>query len=482
MVSANSDRPDTVTHRHPLPTRMRTLLISLNTVDTPFPVFPLGVAYLRDAVAAAGHEVELFDCLVDADDTLDELLRRFDPQLVAFSLRNVDNVRADDALSYIAGLRAGVERVRARCAAPVVFGGAGFSVFPQEIFQLTGADYGIRGEGEIALPQLLGWLEHRQGALDAIPGLLYRSADGDVCNTPPANVVPPARAPFAPDPAWVAAYRARGAVFNVQTQRGCPLHCSYCTYPLIEGAQRRLHEYARVVDEMRRWRELGVRYVFVVDSVLNTSIRHLRRLGEAILAAGVEIEWGCFLRPNGVGLDDLLLLKRAGLRHIEFGTDSFADAMLASYGKSFTFPMIATASAHAEQAGIHYCHFLILGGPGETEQTLEQTFARSQTLPGGVFFAFPGVRVYPDTPLWHGLRARGIAMPDNLLAPFFFVEPGLTVQGIAEQLTRWCCADARWAPAELPPQFGALTARFRARGVEGPLWEYVPLMARMAPA
>jgi radical SAM superfamily enzyme YgiQ (UPF0313 family) len=461
---------------------MRILLISLNTVDLPFPVFPLGVAYLRDAVAAAGHEVELFDCLIDADDTLDERLRRLAPDVVAFSLRNVDNVRADDAVSYIAGLRATVDRVRARCAAQVVFGGAGFSVFPAEILALTGADFGIRGDGETALPQLLRWLEQRQGSLGAIPGLVYRSADGGVRHTPPANAVPPGRAPFAPDPAWVAAYRSRGAVFNVQTQRGCPLKCSYCTYPLIEGRRRRLHEYERVVEEMRRWRELGVRYVFMVDSVLNTSIKHLRRLGEAILAAGVEIEWGCFLRPNGVGLDDLLLLQRAGLRHIEFGTDSFSDVMLASYRKSFTFPMIASASAHAEQAGIHHCHFLVLGGPGETAQTLEQTFARSRTLPGGVFFAFPGVRVYPDTPLWHGLRNRGIAMPDDLLAPFFFVEPGLTVQGIAERLAGWSCADARWAPAELPPQFAALTARLRARGVEGPLWEYLPRMPRMAPA
>lgn len=460
---------------------MRVLLVSLNTVAIPYPVFPLGVAYLRDAVMAAGHAVDVFDSLLEPEDALEDRLQRFVPDVVGFSLRNIDNVRADAAVSYIAGLRASVERVRAVCAAKVIFGGAGFSVFPQEILELTGADFGIRGEGEIAFPQLLRCLEGRGGDLRSVPGLLYRNGEGEaVSHNPPRNAALLESPAFDPDPAWVAAYRARGAIFNVQTQRGCPLKCCYCTYPLIEGARRRLHDYARVVDEMRRWRELGVRYVFVVDSVLNTSVNHLRRLGEAILAAAVEIEWGCFLRPNGVRLDDLRLLKKAGLRHIEFGSDSFADTMLESYGKSFTFPMIEQASAHAQEAGIHYCHFLILGGPGETSQTLEETFARSETLPGGVFFAFPGTRVYPHTPLWHHLRARGVALPDNLLAPFFFIEEGLTAEGIAAQLEARSRVDARWAPADLPEHFEALSARFRARGVEGPLWEYLPALQRLA--
>ncbi len=460
---------------------MRVLLVSLNTVAIPYPVFPLGVAYLRDAVMAAGHEVNVFDSLLEADDALEDRLQRFAPDVVGFSLRNIDNVRADDAVSYIAGLRASVERVRAVCAAKVIFGGAGFSVFPQEILELTGADFGIRGEGEIAFPQLLRCLDGRGGDLQSVPGLLYRSGEsGAVSDNPPLNGALSESPAFDPDPEWVAAYRARGAIFNVQTQRGCPLKCCYCTYPLIEGSRRRLHDYARVVGEMRRWRELGVRYVFVVDSVLNTSVNHLRRLGEAILAAGVEIEWGCFLRPNGVHLDDLRLLKKAGLRHIEFGSDSFADRMLESYGKSFTFSMIEQASAHAQEAGIHYCHFLILGGPGETVQTLEETFVRSETLPGGVFFAFPGTRVYPHTPLWHRLRARGVALPDNLLAPFFFIEEGLTVDGITGMLDARSRVDTRWAPADLPENFDALAARFRARGVEGPLWEYLPALQRLA--
>ncbi|MCC5806223.1 MAG: cobalamin-dependent protein [Opitutales bacterium] len=459
--------------------RMRILLVNLNTVADPFPVFPLGLAYVREALEAEGHAVDVFDDLLEDVDAFPGRVRDFVPDVIGFSLRNIDNVRADDAVSYIEGLRARVLTARAAVPAKIVFGGAGFSIFPEEILRLTGADYGISGEGEAAFPALARILAGDGGDPADVPGLLHRR-DGRIHRVPPQPAVRHACPPFNPGPAWVEAYRERGAIFNVQTQRGCPLHCSYCTYPLIEGSRRRLRDYGRVVEEMRRWRELGVRYVFVVDSVLNTTAEHMRGLGEAILAAGVEIQWGCFLRPHRINADDLRRLREAGLRHIEFGSDSFSDTMLKAYGKSFTFSMIADASAAAEAAGVHYCHFLIPGGPGETRKTLDETFERAESLPGGVFFAFPGVRVYPGTPLWHQLRAHGTGLPDNLLAPWFYIEEGLTVEEINGLLRQQSRRDPRWVPSELPAQFGALAARFRKRGIEGPLWEYFPLMNRFA--
>ncbi len=458
---------------------MRILLVNLNRVSDPFPVFPLGLAYVRDALEAEGHTVGIFDDLLEDAGTFPGRTRAFAPGIIGFSLRNIDNVRADAAVSYIEGLRTRVQAARAAAPAKIVFGGAGFSIFPEEILRLTGADYGISGEGETALPALARILEEEGGDPARVPGLLHRENDR-IHRVPPQPADRRECLPFNPDPEWAGAYRDRGAIFNVQTQRGCPLHCSYCTYPLIEGARRRLRDYGRVVGELRRWRELGVRYVFVVDSVLNTTAAHMRGLGEAILASGVEIEWGCFLRPHNVGADDLRRLREAGLRHIEFGSDSFSDAMLKAYGKSFTFSMIAEASAAAEAAGVHHCHFLIPGGPGETRDTLDETFTRAESLPGGVFFAFPGVRVYPGTPLWHRLRARGADLPDNLLAPWFYTEDGLSVEEITALLRQQARRDPRWVPAEMPAQFGTLAARFRKRGVEGPLWEYFPLLNRFA--
>ena len=195
------------------------------------------------------------------------------------------------------------------------------------------------------------------------------------------------------------AYLAQGSLPGVQTQRGCPLHCCYCTYPLIEGARSRFLGAEAVVEELRRLSALGVKYVFFVDSVFNTSDEHVTEVCEALIRADLGVQWECFLRPRGVTRELLRLMQRAGLSHIEFGSDSFSDSVLRSYGKSFTFEEIHAASTHAHELGMRYSHFIIFGGPGETPASVEETLARAKTLPGAYYFATLGVRIYPDTAL-----------------------------------------------------------------------------------
>jgi hypothetical protein len=90
--------------------------------------------------------------------------------------------------------------------------------------------------------------------------------------------------------------------------------------------------------------QAGGRYAFVVDSVFNSSPTHVQETCEAILRRRLRLRWGCFLRPQGLNRDLMRLMARAGLSHIEFGTDSFCDSVLAAYGKHFTFADILDAA------------------------------------------------------------------------------------------------------------------------------------------
>ena len=111
---------------------------------------------------------------------------------------------------------------------------------------------------------------------------------------------------------------------------------------------------------------------------------------------------------------------------------------------------------------------------------MQQTAERSGELPGGVFFAFPGVRVYPGTRLAAQLREREMALPRDLLQPFHFVEHGLSVERISDLLRQWRARDPRWAPLATPTSFAAMAQGLRKRGIEGPLWEYLPWLGHAA--
>ncbi len=455
----------------------RVLLVSANRCVDPDPVFPLGLAYVNAALRAAGHQTRWHD--VQTGSRLERVLAEYQPEAAGISLRNIDDVLVRRRETFFGELAELCRVMREAAGCPVVLGGSGFSIFPRELMELSGADFGIRGEGEGAFVALLEALS--SGAdYHSIPGLVFRCEGGLVLNEPaPAGPPPPLASEDRP-PEIAAHYLERGGMLNIQTQRGCPLRCCYCTYPLIEGRRRRPHPPEAVAEEFERAARLGARYLFVVDSVFNSSARHAGEICEALARRGSPIPWSCFLRPQGLTPELMRLMARAGLAHIEFGTDSFCDPVLASYQKGFTFAEVRQASELARQAGIEYCHFLIAGGPGETYETLEEGFRNSERLREAAILSVAGMRVYPGTAVARRALDEGLLSPgQSLLEPFYYLSPALTFEGVFAKLAEFTRRDPRWTPQEKPPAFRSMMLRLRQRGVVGPAWSYASLIQRV---
>lgn len=458
----------------------RVLLISANRCTAPDPVFPLGLAHLGAALRRAGHPVRWLDAL-SGSAPLEEALAEFKPGLAGISLRNIDDVLIRKRETYFQDLPGLCARIRERARCPVVLGGSGFSIFPRELFELAGADYGICGAGETALVELAQALEAGTDPA-GIPGLVHRR-DGKVIQNAPAPATPNTPLAEGDCPADIARfYLQRGGMLNVQTQRGCSFHCCYCTYPVIEGRAHLRRPPDEVAEEFALAARQGAKYLFIVDSVFNSSARHVHDICEAILRHGVKISWGCFLRPQGLTPELMKLMARAGLVHIEFGSDSFSDEVLAAYHKGFTFEDVRRSSEMARHEHIDYCHFLICGGPGETMATLGQSHARSQSLPGAVMMAVAGMRIYPHTRLFEQAVAEGrIGRETNLLTPAYYLSPALSVEQVFAELQRFAAESPNWIVGDPSPAYASLVDRLRQRGVAGPLWSYLSMIQRLWP-
>lgn len=456
----------------------RILLLSVNRCDFPYPVFPLGLAMVDSALRRAGHLTRWYDCAAP-DAPLAAVVREFRPDFVGLSLRNIDDVVFKRRQTYYGDLLELCRQLRQLTDRPLILGGSGFSLFPEALLRLTGADYGIVGEGEDALVRLIAALECGEIPTH-LPGLVHRQ--GERVGLVPRRAAPP-EAWTAPVhwPAEPAAHYLRASsMLNVQTQRGCPFECCYCTYPWLEGAHPRRRDPEAVAEDFAAIERAGGRYVFVVDSVFNSTPTHVQETCEALLRRGVTLRWGCFLRPQGLTRELMHLMARAGLSHVEFGTDSFCDAVLAAYGKHFTFADILRADELARAEQVDCCHFIIAGGPGETAATLREGFANSQRLSHGVILALPGMRVYPGTPLHALARRRGDCPADaDLLEPWFYFSPELTPEQVGAALQDFARQSPRWIVNEPGPEYAALAARLRRRGVVGPLWSYLALLQRV---
>ncbi len=458
----------------------RVLLISTNRCDFPYPVFPLGLAMVDTALQRAGHVTSWHDCQT-ATEPVEAALERFRPDYVCLSLRNIDDVVFKRQQTYYGALVELCRAVRRKVACPVIIGGSGFSIFPEALFELTGADYGIVGEGEESLNQLLGALE-RGADPSATPGLVHRR-DGRLVINGRAALSFRTNSEATVRPRELVEYYLRtSSMLNVQTQRGCAFECCYCTYPLLEGVRQRRREPEAVAEDFADLERAGARYAFVVDSVFNSSPTHVVETCEAIIRRNLKLRWCCFLRPQGLTREQMAVMARAGLTHIEFGTDSFCDPVLAAYGKHFVFGDILAASELAREAQVDYCHFLICGGPGETVATLRESHRNSQRLRNAVILALPGMRVYPGTRLFDAARRReGCPQGADLLEPHFYFSPDVTFEEVAAELQSFSRESTNWIVNEPGAEYAALAVRLRQRGVVGPMWSYLALMQRVLP-
>lgn len=453
---------------------LRVLLISANTEKLPDPVFPIGAAYMAAVAAQHGHTVDTLDlCFLDAPrPALDEKIRSGRPQVVGISLRNLDSSSFPQNTSYIDDYKRLVDGVRELTGAPIVLGGAGFTVIPEAIMEYLGADIGVVGEGEMAFPWILEQLAAGQ-PLASTPAFACRQVNGGVCVSPVAPVKHlditgvPLRQRFDMD-----LYYQRGGALNIQTKRGCYFECVFCSYPLIEGSTVRMRGASTVVDEIEAVRrEHGMRHWFFVDNIFNMPIRHAKDICEEIAARGLDIEWSGYLNPRFIDEELCRLMAQSGCKAIEFGTDSGSATMIANLKKEFAPDDLRRASTLCHAYRLKFCHSLIFGGPGETPQTVQETIELMDELKPTAVIAMTGIRVLPGTGMVEiALRDGQIDGDDNLLHPKFYIAPTL-----GEELIERIEAYARTHPNWIVPGKGIKTnirvlQKLRERKIKGQLW------------
>lgn len=403
---------------------MKVLLISANTETINMPVLPLGMASVAAAAEQGGHNVSLLNLLESLDISADirDAIQQGQPDIVGISVRNIDDQSMDDPRFFLDPVRQIVHECRINTGVPVVLGGAGYSIFPLEVLEYTGADYGIQGEGEDAFCGLLECIAARRDPA-TVAGVHTRGSgrenpprsDGHLDAFPLPLPSVHIDIPMHPEEAlW----------FPYQTRRGCPMECSYCSTPLIEGARLRFRKTDAIVDNIRRFAEKGVRRFYFVDNIFNIPESYAKDLCNAIIAADLSIRWRCIVYPTRISDSLAAAMARAGCEQVAFGYESGSPEVLSRLGKQFSPDEVALASHTLRRHSIGQMGFLLLGGPGETYETVKETLAFSDSLPLDALKITTGIRIYPRTPLAaEALREGLLTETDNLIMPRFYLRP-----------------------------------------------------------
>jgi radical SAM superfamily enzyme YgiQ (UPF0313 family) len=404
---------------------MRVLLISANTERINLPTFPLGLACVAQATLDRGHDVEWLDLMAERNPeaAVKRHMETLQPQVIGISVRNIDDQNMANPRFLLDQARDVVRFCKKISDVPVVLGGAGYSLFPESSLEYLGADMGIQGEGERVFPLLIEALEGGF-SLSGLAGLYLRGhgLQGERRFAEDLDSLP------LPDPHLfsTSAYEGEDFWVPVQTRRGCPMRCSYCSTETIEGHALRKRSPEQVVRWIARWVESGFRRFQFVDNTFNLPPSYALTLCSLLAEAQSPITWRSILYPGKLEEKLVKAMAKAGCGEVSLGFESGCDEVLKEMNKHFRSKDVRDAARMLSDCGIHTMGFLMMGGPGETRDSVEETLAFVSALNLDALKITVGIRIYPHTKLARTAVQEGlIAEEDDVLFPKFYMVRGL---------------------------------------------------------
>ncbi len=463
------------------------LIVVTNRYSGPVPVMPIGACLVAEAVERAGHRVRVLDLMFEEEPlhALESELSKTDPHIVGLSVRNIDNNDMQNPVAFFKDLKPLVETTRRKTQATIVLGGAAVAVMPEELLRYTEADLAVLGDGEIVFPQYLKALSHG-GLPNQIPGIawlendVFRKNTGYMARFSDGSVAPNFHR-------WinVRAYLSRLSTIPIQTKLGCHFKCVYCTYRKIEGNDYRLSTPGNVVDTIRYLSLKGVRDIEFIDNVFNSPYDHALAICEGIASVQLDVRLQS-LELNPLFLDDVLLtaMERAGFVGIGITVESASDAVLNGLQKGFTAEHVHNAARVIQHHKLPCLWIFMMGGPGETQETVQETlrFAGRFIRPTDVAFFNIGIRIYPGTELEQKARKEGVLIlpPEEMLEPVFYFSPMLNLEWLLNTMrnalsTHMNYISSNTISLSFLPIINLLGYKL---GVKSPLWRHTRFIRR----
>ena len=421
---------------------MKILFISANTEKINMPALPLGLACVAAATKKSGHDVAIVDLMTESDvrTVLRQAIGGFRPDIIGLSVRNIDDQNMENPRFLLGPVKDVVAVCRSLSEAPIVLGGAGYSIFPESTLAHLRADIGIQGEGEVVFPALIDRIERRADFLE-LPGL-YLPGRGFKNKRKFAGNLD--RLLLPDTDLWTLPPEKEKIWMPVQTRRGCPLGCSYCSTEAIEGRTIRKHSPEAIVRWIARWRKAGVRQFYFVDNTFNLPLSYAKELCRKMIDHDLNIKWWCIIYPKHFDKELAGLMAKAGCEQVSIGFESGSERILKNMNKKYTPKEVRQISRMLRDQGIRVMGFLLLGGPGETRESVEESLAFADSLGPENLKITMGIRIYPHTPLSRvAINDGTISSDDDLFSPRFYLAKSLA-DWLPEKLKKWAAARPQW--------------------------------------
>jgi radical SAM superfamily enzyme YgiQ (UPF0313 family) len=382
---------------------------------------PSGLEYVAEALAGAGYEVDLLDLAVEeTENIVHERITGANYDAVGISIFNTQQDTGRDRVDFfLPDIRKMITDIKDVTEAPVILGGYGFSMQPEDILEYVGGDFGVAGSGVRALPDLLEGIERNS----VKAGTIVREQHSKYLDIGfKRNMVNSDR------------YPAKETVY-VGAHEGCISNCYHCPFDSNE-VRMRAREPSWIMAEVQNLITQGIEKIKLVSCMINASVEYARSLCEGLTELPVEWSANIFPSPKYLPVDLVDAMKRSGMFQADVGSRVIgSDRMLRVYRQGFTTSDIKYATRLFKEREIETSWFTGFGAPGECKETIDETFDLIDSTKVDHAEIITKARIYRNTELFNIALSEGlVSSDDKLLEPTYYPFP--------DELRDYICEEA----------------------------------------
>lgn len=357
-------------------------------IETPSPwlvrkhvQIPLGPLYLATILKINGHEVRIL-----RPDTIKDLKPALEYDLICFSGTTLEYPMNVDCAKWIREQQPDKK---------IIIGGVHASALPDEVIEDGIFDSVCIGEGESVILTIVDDAEKNH--LKKIYRSEHYIDDLDTIPFPDRSLVPNVEggALFAYNKNYIGSGNQ-----NFITARGCPFECAFCASKSMWNGGVRFRSSQNIIDEMKYIIETtNVKQFRICDDNVTSAPKKCFDFCDAIIKNNLNIVWRCSVRAESLSEEIVDIMKKSGCMEISPGIESGDQRVLDFLNKKTTVEEMYEGCENAKNAGIAVRALMMIGTPGEREDTPEINYEYLKSLPHDMstlstFIPLPGTDIW----------------------------------------------------------------------------------------
>lgn len=359
---------------------------------------PLGLAYVASVLKKAGYEVKCIDGCNMSWNILTKKIVEFNPDVAGVTCWTFARIQAWKTVKII---KDNLPKTK------IIIGGQQATLLPYQTMEITNADFLVLGEGENTIVELMDAITKKRNFSD-VKSIAYKDKRKIIITPRRQFITDLDTIPF-PDYSDFnlnsylglnGAGRGRKAA-GIITSRGCPYDCSYCSSKEFWTRKWRFRSAENILEEIEYlYFNLGVRALTIFDDNFTVNKERAIKVCQGIVERRLDLKWISIASVRAVDEEILTWMKEAGCYQVQYGVESGSPKILKNINKQQTVDQIINAFNITKKVGMEPYAYLFIGGPGETEKTVDETIslmkniAPNQGPSGGILWILPGTKIY----------------------------------------------------------------------------------------